>query len=63
MLADPEGAFAEAVGLSVDLSQFGLGKRSSRYAMIVEDGVVSSTHIEPEGEITVSSAASVMEHL
>ncbi len=63
MLADPDGEFADAVGLSVDLSQFGLGKRSSRYAMIVEDGVVSSTHIEPEGGITVSSAASVMEHL
>ncbi len=63
MLADPDGEFADAVGLSVDLSQFGLGKRSSRYAMIVEDGVVSSTHIEPEGGITVSSAASVLEHL
>ncbi len=63
MLADPDGLFADAVGLSVDLSQFGLGKRSSRYAMIVDDSVVTSTHIEPEGGITVSSAASVMEHL
>lgn len=63
MLADPDGAFAAAVGLSVDLSQFGLGKRSSRYALIADNAVVSSIHIEPEGGITVSSAESVLEQL
>ncbi|MEM7081689.1 MAG: peroxiredoxin [Pseudomonadota bacterium] len=63
MLADPDATFADAVGLSVDLSEFGLGKRSSRYAMIVDNGVVSSTHVEPEGGITVSSAEAVMAHL
>ena len=63
MLADPDGDFARAVGLAVDLSQFGLGMRSARYALVVDDGVVASTHIEPEGGITVSAAESVLSHL
>ena len=40
MLADGNGAFAEAVGLSMDASKFGMGKRSQRYSMVVNDGVV-----------------------
>ncbi|NNF16117.1 MAG: peroxiredoxin [Gammaproteobacteria bacterium] len=63
MLADPDGEFARAVGLAVDLSQFGLGMRSARYALVVDDGVVTSAHIEPEGGITVSAASAVLEHL
>lgn len=63
MLADPDAEFARAVGLTVDLSQHGLGVRSSRYALVVDNGVVVSTHIEPAGEISVSSAESVMQSL
>src|ERR1700759_2753566 len=40
MLADPEGAFTRAVDLEMDLSKAGLGKRSQRYSMIVDNGVV-----------------------
>ena len=40
MLADGNGEFAEAVGLTMDGSKFGMGKRSQRYSMLVNDGVV-----------------------
>jgi len=46
MLADGNGDFAKAVGLDVDLSAFGLGLRSQRYAMIVTDGVIKYLAIE-----------------
>lgn len=46
MLADGSAAFAKAIGLELDLSARGLGMRSQRYAMIVEDGVVKSLNIE-----------------
>jgi glutaredoxin/glutathione-dependent peroxiredoxin len=56
MLGDGNGAFTEAVGLEMDGSKFGLGKRSQRYSMIVKDGVVSELNIEQGGEFKVSSA-------
>lgn len=59
MLADGNATFAEAVGLSTDSSKFGMGTRSQRYAMLVEDGVVKQLHVEAAGEFKVSSA----EHL
>ena len=59
MLADGNGDFAEAIGLTMDGSKFGLGKRSQRYAMIVDDGVVTRLDVEGPGEFKVSSA----EHL
>ena len=59
MLADGNGQFAEALGLTMDGSKFGMGKRSQRYAMLVEDGVVKQVNIEAPGEFSVSSA----EHL
>jgi peroxiredoxin len=46
MLADGNGDFAKALGLDVDLSGFGLGLRSKRYAMIVDDGVVTYLAVE-----------------
>jgi peroxiredoxin len=46
MLADPAGAFTRAIGLSLDLSDFGLGERSERYSMIVENGVVKAINVE-----------------
>ena len=58
-LADGNGDFAEAIGLTMDGSGFGLGKRSQRYSMIVEDGKVTELNVEEPGDFSVSSA----EHL
>lgn len=56
MLADGNGDFARAVGLELDGSKFGMGKRSLRYSMIVKDGVVQTLNVEEGGEYKVSSA-------
>ena len=63
MLADGNGAFAAAVGLELDASGFGMGSRSQRYAMVVNDGVVEQIHVEGPGEFKVSSAEYVLENL
>ena len=60
MLADADGALAAALGLELDASAFGLGTRSQRYAMIVEDGTVSHLNVEPGAGIDVSSAETIM---
>ena len=59
MLADGSGEFAEAVGLTADMSGYGMGKRGQRYSMLVEDGVVKQLNVEAPGDFSVSSA----EHL
>lgn len=46
MLSDHEGDFTRALGLALDLSDFGLATRSERYSMVVEDGVVTALHVE-----------------
>lgn len=56
LLADGNGSFAEALGLGLDGSGFGMGRRSQRYSMIVRDGVVSELNVEAGGEFRVSSA-------
>ncbi len=56
MLADGNGAFAKAIGLEMDGSGFGMGQRSKRYSMIVEDGVVKQLNVEAPGEFKVSAA-------
>ena len=56
MLADGGSAFTDAVGLDFDASRFGMGKRSQRYSMIVDDGVVKELNIEQGGEFRVSAA-------
>jgi peroxiredoxin len=63
MIADGNGAFAEAVGLTMDGSKFGMGTRSQRYSMIVDDGVVEQLNIEAPGEYRASSAESMLEQL
>jgi peroxiredoxin len=60
MLADGNGAFAKAIGLEMDGSKFGMGSRSQRYSMIVEDGVVKQLNVEKPGEFDVSSADYMM---
>jgi peroxiredoxin len=63
-LADGNGDFAKALGLSMDGSGFGLGTRSKRYSMIVEDGVVKSLNIEDApGKADVSGAAALLTQL
>jgi peroxiredoxin len=56
MLADGNGDFAAALGLTMDGSKFGMGTRSQRYSMIVNDGVVEQLNVEAPGEFKVSSA-------
>jgi len=56
MLADGGGDFTRALGLDFDASKFGMGTRSQRYSMIVEDGVVKELNVEAPGEFKVSSA-------
>ncbi|TPG13770.1 peroxiredoxin [Sphingomonas koreensis] len=63
MLADGNGAFAEAVGLEMDGSKFGMGTRSQRYSMLVNDGVVEQLNVEAPGEFKVSSAEHLLEQL
>jgi glutaredoxin/glutathione-dependent peroxiredoxin len=63
MLADGNGAFAETIGLTMDGSKFGLGKRSQRYSMIVDDGTVEQLNVEAPGEYRASSAEHMLEQL
>ena len=63
MLADGNGEFAEAVGLSMDAAKFGMGKRSQRYSMVVNDGVVEQLNVEAPGEYRASSAEHMLEQL
>jgi peroxiredoxin len=56
MLADGNGDFAEAIGLTMDGSKFGMGKRGQRWSMIVEDGTVKELNVEEPGAFNVSSA-------
>ncbi|MGK6320432.1 peroxiredoxin [Sphingomonas sp. DT-204] len=59
MLADGNGEFARQLGLTMDGSKFGMGERSQRYSMLVDDGVVAALNVEQPGAFEVSSA----EHL
>jgi glutaredoxin/glutathione-dependent peroxiredoxin len=63
MLADGNGDFAEAVGLTMDGSGFGMGKRGQRFSMIVNDGIVEQLNVEGPGEFRVSAADYMLEQL
>ncbi len=63
MLADGNGDFARALGLDSDSSAFGMGVRSRRYAMLVDDGVVRALHVEQPGAFEVSSAENLLASL
>ena len=60
MMADGSAAFTRALGLEQDLSARGMGIRSQRYAMVVDDGVVKTLNIEAPGKFEVSDAASIL---
>ena len=64
MLADGNAAYTKALGMELDASGFGMGTRSQRFAMIVNDGVVEKLMVEPSaGECTISGGTSVLESL
>jgi peroxiredoxin len=63
MAADGNGDFTRALGLEMDATGFGMGRRSQRFAMIVRDGTVEHLMVEGPGEFRVSSADSVLEKL
>lgn len=63
MLADGNGEFAKAIGLELDGSGFGMGQRSQRYAMVVDDGTVEKLFVEGPGEFKVSSAEHMLSEL
>ncbi len=63
MLADGNGEFAHALGLEMDASRFGMGKRVQRFSMIVEDGVVKALNVEEPGAFSVSSAEHILKQL
>lgn len=63
-LADGSGAFAKALGLDIDLSGAGMGLRSKRYSMIVDDGKVTVLNVEDSpGKAVESGAAKLLEQL
>jgi len=63
MIADGNGDFADATGLVMDGSKYGMGQRSQRYSMIVKDGVVEQLNVEAPGEYRASSAEYMLDQL
>lgn len=63
MLADGNATYTQALGLDLDASGFGMGTRSQRFAIVVDDGVVSQLHVEAPSEFKVSAAEAVLENL
>ncbi len=63
-LSDGSAAVASAIGMDVDLAPVGMGKRSKRYSMIIDDGVVVSLNVEETpGQAITSGAATLLEQL
>jgi peroxiredoxin len=63
MLADGNGDYARALGLSMDASGFGMGQRAQRFAMVVNNGVIEQLHVEAPGKFEVSAADYVLARL
>ncbi len=61
MMADGSAAFAQATGLTLDLTAKGMGLRSNRYSMLVVDGEVKSLNVEAPGKFEVSDAATMLQ--
>ncbi len=63
MMADGSAEFTKALGLDADFSKHGMGIRSNRYSMLVEDGVVTQLNLEGGGGLKVSGAETLLEQL
>jgi glutaredoxin/glutathione-dependent peroxiredoxin len=63
MLGDGSGEFTRAIGLELDRIKEGMGMRSQRYSMLVENGVVKALHVEQPGQFDVSSAEAMLKAL
>lgn len=63
MLADGSGDFTKALGLTMDLTARGMGVRSQRYSMLVDDGVVKALNVEAPGKFEVSDADTMLKQL
>lgn len=63
MLADGNGEFARAIGLTMDGKGFGMGERGQRWSMVVNDGTVEQLNVEAPGEYKVSSAEHMLDTL
>jgi len=56
MLADGNGEYSRALGLELDATGFGMGKRGQRFAIVVDNGVATQVNVEAPGEFKVSAA-------
>ena len=63
MLADGNGDYARALGLELDATGFGMGKRGQRFAIVVDNGVATRVNVEGPGEFKVSAAEFVLGQL
>jgi peroxiredoxin len=63
MLGDGSGEFTRAIGLELDRRKEGMGVRSQRYSMLVDNGVVKALHVEEPGVFDVSSAEAMLKAL
>lgn len=63
MMADGSAEFTKALGLELDLTAKGMGVRSQRYSMLVEDGVVKQLNLEAPGKFEVSNAETMLKQL
>ena len=63
MLGDGSAEFTQAIGLDLDRTEAGMGIRSQRYSMVVENGVVTALNVEPSGQYGISSAEAMLEKL
>ncbi|MDH5544376.1 MAG: peroxiredoxin [Gammaproteobacteria bacterium] len=60
-IADGNGDFARAIGVNMDMTRFGLGERSMRYSMLIEDGIVTILNMENGGAFDVSKAEKILD--
>jgi peroxiredoxin (alkyl hydroperoxide reductase subunit C) len=63
MMGDGSAEFSKATGLTLDLTARGMGVRSDRYSMLVEDGVVKQLNREAPGKFEVSDAGTMLKQL
>jgi len=63
MLADGNGEFTAALGLELDASGFGMGSRSQRFSLVINDGQVEILNVEDGGEFKVSSCEFMLDQL